>query len=386
MSSYLTAEPALRRLELTITRRLDGLLQGEHLGLFPGPGSEPAEARPYQAGDDVRRMDWNVTARTNEPHVRELVADRELEIWALLDASASMDFGTASMEKRELALAALAAVGFLTQRTGNRMGAHLLHGDGVRVLPARTGRPHLMALLRAVFSLPRTPPGTPGSLLGAAADQLCRTVRRRGLVVVVSDFLDAPRTWEGPLRRLTARHQVLAVEVLDPRELSLPDVGVLTLVDPETGRRREVSTAGARLRLRYAEAAAGQRAAIEAGLRRAGVAHLRLRTDGDWVRDLVRHVLKHRRLAHRSAAAGPSPAPLSTTTTAGRPSGNGPSPEPAGSGEGRRRGLARLAAFRRALARSDAPSEEDRPLGQGRPAGRGQVVGEGPPPGGGEVA
>uniref|UniRef100_UPI0007C74530 DUF58 domain-containing protein n=1 Tax=Nonomuraea sp. SBT364 TaxID=1580530 RepID=UPI0007C74530 len=298
MISYLTAEPALRRLELTITRRLDGLLQGEHLGLFPGPGSELAEARPYQPGDDVRRMDWNVTARTAEPHVRELVADRELEIWTLLDATASMDFGTARMEKRELALAAVAAVGFLTQRTGNRMGAHLLHGGGVRVLPARTGRPHLMAVLQAMFGLPRTPPGTAGPRLGAAIEQLGKVVRRRGLVVVVSDFLDEPPAWEPALRRLAARHQVLAVEVLDPRELTLPDVGILTLVDPETGRRREVSTASARLRLRYAEAAAAQRAAIGTGLRRAGAGHLRLRTDGDWVRDLARHVLTQRRLAH----------------------------------------------------------------------------------------
>ncbi|NRQ34070.1 DUF58 domain-containing protein [Nonomuraea sp. NN258] len=302
MTSYLISEPALRRLELTITRRLDGLLQGEHLGLLPGPGSELAEARAYQPGDDVRRMDWNVTARTNEPHVRDLVADRELEIWALLDASASMDFGTAAMEKRELALSALAAVGFLTQRTGNRIGAHLLHGGGVTVLPARTGRPHLMALLRAAFALPRTPPGVAEPPLGAAADRLGRVVRRRGLVLVVSDFLDAPPTWEPPLRRLSARHQVLAVEVLDPRELTLPDVGVLTLIDPETGRRREVPTGSARLRRRYAEAAAGQRAEIEAGLRRAGAAHLRLRTDGDWVRDLVRHVMRQRRLARLNVA------------------------------------------------------------------------------------
>ncbi|MEV0822854.1 DUF58 domain-containing protein [Nonomuraea rubra] len=309
MKPYLIAEPALRRLELTITRRLDGLLQGEHLGLVPGPGSEPAESRPYTAGDDVRRMDWNVTARTNEPHVRDLVADRELEIWALLDATASMDFGTAAMEKRELALSALASVGFLTQRTGNRIGAHLLHGGGVRTLPARTGRPHLMALLQAAFALPRTPPGVAEPLLGVAAEQLGRVVRRRGLVVVVSDFLDTPETWELPLRRLTARHQVLAVEVLDPRELTLPDVGILTLVDPETGRRREVATGSARLRRRYAEAAAGQRDAIAQALRRAGATHMRLRTDRDWVRDLVKHVMRQRRFASLAAtpmgAAGP---------------------------------------------------------------------------------
>lgn len=299
--SYLAAEPALRRLELVVTRRLDGLLQGEHLGLLPGPGSEFAEARPYQPGDDVRRMDWNVTARTAEPHVRELIADRELEIWILLDATASMDFGTAKMEKRELALAAVAAIGFLTQRTGNRMGAHLMHGGGVRTLPARTGRAHLMTLLQAMFALPRPEPGTAEPSLGAVADRLGRTARRRGLVVVVSDFLDEPQTWERPLHRLAVRHQTLAVEVVDPRELTLPDVGVLTLVDPESGRRREISTAATRLRRRYAEAAAAQREAISGALTGAGVPHLRLRTDGDWVRDLIAHVLRQRRLAAASA-------------------------------------------------------------------------------------
>ncbi|MBB5084236.1 DUF58 domain-containing protein [Nonomuraea endophytica] len=301
LHGYERAEPALRRLELTITRRLDGLLQGDHLGLLPGPGSELAEARPYQAGDDVRRIDWNVTARTAEPHVRDVVADRELELWVLLDASASMDFGTAAMEKRDLALAATAAIGFLTQRTGNRIGAHLLHGSGLRTLPARTGRPHLMALLQEIFTMPRARPGTKVAALGTAAQRMGRTVVRRGLVVVVSDFLDPPETWEPELRRLAVRHQVLAVEVLDPRELALPDVGLLTLMDPETGRRREYATASARLRRRYAEAAAAQRAGIETALRRARAAHLRLRTDGDWVRDLVEHVLRQRRLARLGA-------------------------------------------------------------------------------------
>ncbi|MFC6087503.1 DUF58 domain-containing protein [Sphaerisporangium aureirubrum] len=302
----LLAEPRLRGLELTVVRRLDGLLQGEHLGLVPGPGSEAGEARMYTPGDDVRRMDWNVTARTAEPHVRDMIADRELEIWVLLDASPSMDFGTGLMEKRDLALAAVAAVGFLTARTGNRIGAHVLHGGTVRRLPARTGRPQLMALLRTIHTLPRAEPGGPARALGTAAEELRRSARRRCLVVVVSDFLDDPATWERPLRHLAVRNQVLAVEVVDPRELELPYVGVLTLVDPETGRRREVSTASPRLRARYAEAAAGQRAAIGAALRRAGAAHLRLRTDRDWVRDLVEHVMNQRRLA---GAAPPPPRP-----------------------------------------------------------------------------
>jgi uncharacterized protein (DUF58 family) len=300
---HLLSEPALRRLELTVVRRLDGLLQGEHLGLLPGPGSELAEARPYEVGDDVRRMDWNVTARAAEPYVRDMTADRELETWVLLDASASMDFGTARMEKRDLALAAVAAVGFLTGRTGNRIGAYILHGGGVRRVPARTGRQHLMVLLHAVSALPRAEPGAPAPPIGPHAEQLGRSLRRRGLAVLVSDFLDEPATWERSVRHLAVRHQVLAVEVLDPRELTLPDVGVLTLVDPETGRRREVATAGPKVRERYAAAAAEQRAAIAAALRRTGAAHLRLRTDGDWVKDLVRHVLVQRRLARLAPSA-----------------------------------------------------------------------------------
>jgi uncharacterized protein (DUF58 family) len=312
-SQLVPAEQVLRRLELRVSRRIDGLLHGDYLGLFPGPGSELAEARVYRPGeDDIRRMDWNVTARTTVPHVRDLVADRELETWALVDASGSMDFGTAGSEKRDLATNAVAAIGFLTAHGGNRLGAHIAHAGGVRRIPARSGRGALFAMLRVLLELPRTPEGSAGGLpLGAAVDGLRRTVRRRGLVVVVSDFLDgldhpeAP-DWERPLRRLTARHQVLAIEILDPRELELPDVGLLTLVDTETGRRREVSTANRRTRERYAEAAAAQREAIRAALRRAGVGHMQLRTDRDWLRDIVRYVVAHRRMARAGGGQAPT--------------------------------------------------------------------------------
>jgi uncharacterized protein (DUF58 family) len=298
-----TPEHALRRLELIITRRLDGLLQGDRLGLLPGPGSEYAEAREYQPGDDVRRMDWNVTARTTTPHVRDVVADRELETWVLVDASASMDFGTGGLEKRDLAVAAVGAVGFLTAGAGNRLGAFVLHRDGIRRAPARTGRSHLLGILRSLLTADRTAPGAAGPTLAGAMSDLGHGASRRGLVVVVSDFLDESG-WESPLRRLRSRHQLLAVEVVDPRELELPNVGLLTLVDPETGRRREVSTANPRLRQRYAEAAAEQHRGTAAALRRAGAAHLRLRTDRDWLRDLVRHIAAQRRLA-RAAARRP---------------------------------------------------------------------------------
>jgi uncharacterized protein (DUF58 family) len=251
-------------------------------------------------------MDWAVTARTNVPHVREVDADRELTTWVLVDGSASMDFGTAELEKRELAVAAVAAVGFLTAGAGNRIGAHVLRAGGIRRVPARTGREHLQALLRELLTAPRDGTGGEGNL-ATALEGLERTAVHRGLVVVVSDFLDegadgAEPGWERPLKRLAARHQVLAVEVTDPRELELPDVGLITLIDPETGRRREVATGNRKLRERYAEAAREQRAAVGAALRRTGASHLPLRTDRDWVADIVRYVLHQRRRASAAPA------------------------------------------------------------------------------------
>jgi uncharacterized protein (DUF58 family) len=301
----LSPERRLRHLELTITRRLDGLLHGSYLGLLPGVGSEPAGSREYRPGEDeVRRMDWSVTARTTVPHVRTVDADRELATWVLVDATASMDFGTAEFEKRELAVAAVAAVGFLAAGTGNRLGAHLLSPAGVRRFAARGGRTHLLGILHALLAAPRATTGN-AAALADAVDGLNRAVPRRGLMVVVSDFLDgldddglgpAPPAWEQPLRRLTARHQTLAVQVGDPREIDLPDVGLLTLVDPETGHRREVPTASRRLRERYAAAAAQQQATVTAAIKRSGAGHLGLRTDRDWVADIVRHVHAQRRL------------------------------------------------------------------------------------------
>jgi len=299
-------QAALRHLELTITRRLDGLLQGDHQGLVPGSGSDPGEGRVYQPGDDVRRMDWNLTARTTVAHVRETIADRELETWVVVDQSASLDFGTAACEKRDLALAATAAVGFLTARAGNRLGALLLRPGGLVTVPPRSGRDSVMALLQRVATTPRahTPgPSTakrlaergPTADLSTALRAVGPLARRRGLVVVISDFLD-PAGWERLLRSVRGRHEVLAVEVLDPRELELPPVGLLTLVDPETGRRIEVQTARNQVRRRYAEAAAGQRAEIARALRSAAVPHLTLRTDRDWLLDIVRFVALRRRL------------------------------------------------------------------------------------------
>ncbi|HEX6346850.1 DUF58 domain-containing protein [Umezawaea sp.] len=285
-------EAALRTLELEVRRRLDGLLQGNHLGFVPGPGSEPGEARTYQPGDDVRRMDWAVTARTTVPHIRETVADRELETWMAIDLSPSLDFGTAVCEKRDLAIAATAAVAHLTRGGGNRIGALVSTGDTLVRVPARGGLAHARGLVRRVAETPRAPEGTRGDLAGVV-EQLRRPPRRRGLVVVVSDFL-GDTGWQRPLRALSARHDLVAIEVVDPRDIDLPEVGTVVLADPETGRQREV-TASPLLRREFAAAAAEHRADVASGLRQAGAGHLVLRTDSDWIADVVRFVVARKR-------------------------------------------------------------------------------------------
>jgi uncharacterized protein (DUF58 family) len=309
-------EEVLRQLELLVTHRLDGLLQGDYHGLLPGPGSEPGESRPYQPGDDVRRIDWNLTARTTVPHVRDEVADRELETWVVVDCSASLDFGTALCEKRDLVVAAVAAVGFLTARIGNRLGAVLVTPEGIVRVPAQGGRQALFALLHRLVTRPRAAEGQGATDLAAGIRQLLQPPRRRGMAVVVSDFLAAP-DWHRPLRGLALRHQALTIEVVDPRELELPNVGYLSLVDAETGRRLDVPTNKPKLRQRYAEAAAAERAAIAAAIRQAGAQHLVLRTDRDWMRDVVQFVVtsRHRRAGVNAAtpalagAGSPPPPP-----------------------------------------------------------------------------
>ncbi|GAA1977967.1 DUF58 domain-containing protein [Amycolatopsis minnesotensis] len=285
-------EAGLRTLELEVRRRLDGLLQGNHLGLVPGPGSEPGEARPYQPGDDVRRMDWAVTARTTVPHIRETVADRELETWLVADLSASLDFGTALCEKRDLVVCAAAAIAHLTGGGGNRLGALVTTGGETARVPARGGLAHARGLVRKIAQTPRAAEGTRGDL-GAAIEQLRRPPRRRGLAVVISDFLGDPE-WQRPLRALSARHDLIAVEVVDPRDVELPDVGTVVLADPETGRQREVH-ASPLLRKEFAAAARAHRDEVAAGIRRVGAAHLVLRTDSDWIADTVRFVVARKK-------------------------------------------------------------------------------------------
>ena len=283
---------ALRKLELTVRRKLDGVLHGDHLGLLPGPGSEPGESRIYQPGDDVRRMDWSVTARTTHPHVRQMIADRELETWLVIDMSASLDFGTTGCEKRDLAVAAAAAITFLNSGGGNRIGAIVANGDSVRRVPALSGRMHEQEMLRTIATMPKAPTGVRGDL-AAAIDALRRPERRRGMAVIISDFL-GPINWMRPLRAIAGRHEVLGIEVLDPRDVELPPVGDVILQDTESGVTREF-TIDEQLRSDFEKAAAAHRAEVARTLRRCGAPLLSLRTDRDWIADVVRFVANRKR-------------------------------------------------------------------------------------------
>jgi uncharacterized protein (DUF58 family) len=283
---------ALSTLELAVKRKLDGVLHGDHLGLIPGPGSEPGESREYQPGDDVRRMDWAVTARTTHPHVRQMIADRELETWLVVDMSASLDFGTAVCEKRDLAVAASAAITFLNSGGGNRFGAVIANGATITRVPARSGRQHLQTLLRSIATTPKAPVGVRGDL-AVAIEELRRPERRRGMAVIISDFL-GPINWMRSLRAIAGRHEVLGIEVLDPRDVELPDIGDVVLQDAESGVTREF-TIDAQLRDDFGRAAAAHRAEVARTLRSCGAPLMSLRTDRDWISDIVRFVESRRR-------------------------------------------------------------------------------------------
>jgi len=280
---------SLRALELTIGRRVDGLLAGDYRSAFAGVGSELWQLRQYEPGDDVRRIEWNVTARTGEPHVRVELAERVLVTWLVLDASASMAFGTAERPKADVAEGVAIAVGYAATRRGNRLGT-IAFGDEARVEAPRQGR---RALLDTLQLLREIPPGGSGTLHDAL-DLADRVVRQRALVIVVSDFR-GKLDWQPALLRLAGRHTVLAVEIRDPREQELADVGELRLVDPETGRQLRVDTSDRRLRERFATAAADERASLVRALASVGVRHVALSTDGDWLRPLAAFLRRRER-------------------------------------------------------------------------------------------
>ena len=276
----------LRALELEVGRRLSGMLAGEYRSSHYGDGVELAQVRPYVPGDDVRRIEWNVTARTGEPHVRVNLAERVLVTWLVLDTSPSMSFGTADRRKADVAEGVALAIGHVATRRGNRLGAITFGDDNPRAVPPRPGRVGLIGLLTALRR-EREPEGRVGATsLGEAATRANALGRQRSLVVLVSDFR-GPLDWRRPLLELAGRHDVVAVEVRDPREQELPNAGELWLVDPETGRQLRVNTRDRKLRARFATAAAEERRGLESTLAALGVRHVVLGTSGDWLRTLA---------------------------------------------------------------------------------------------------
>jgi uncharacterized protein (DUF58 family) len=301
------AEHVLRRLEWTAIKRLDGLLQGDYRTLLRGSGLDLADLREYQHHDDVRHIDWNVTARMQVPHVRVFTEDREMAAWFLLDLSPSVDFGSGEQRKRTVSAEFVAVLARMLTRHGNRVGA-LLYGSGVdTVIPTRGGRRHVLHLLHSMQVRPlATEDGTTKlrDLLEAGAN----LIKRRSTIFVVSDFISEPG-WARPLALLAQRHEVVAVRVVDPLELDLPDLGLLTMRDAETGEQVLVDTHDKGFRKRFARIAAQREAELRAGFVRAGVDALELSTDGDLVDAVVRFTEMRKRRA-RLSTGGAFPAHL----------------------------------------------------------------------------
>ena len=272
-------EELLRKLEWTVIRRLDGLLQGNYRTLFRGFGLDLADLREYQYHDDVRHIDWNVTARLQTPYVREYNEDREISAWFLLDLSPSVDFGSGAVRKRAVANDFVAVLARLLTRHGNRVGA-LLYGDKVdTVIPARSGRRHVLHLMSRMAARPQL-----ARSAGTRLDELLKSgfqmVKRRSLVFVVSDFISAPG-WAKPLALLARRHEVLAVRLYDPLEMELPDIGLFVMQDAETGEQLFIDTHDRGFRKRFAELARRRELELRGAFRDAGVDALELATDDD---------------------------------------------------------------------------------------------------------
>ena len=281
------SERLLRALEITVARRMEGLLAGDYRSRLLGQGSELAQIRPYILGDDVRQIDWNVTARTGDPHVRVQHAERVLVTWLVLDTSPSMNFGTAERRKADVAEGAAIAIGHVATRRGNRLGVVTFGDARPRSTPVRQGRRGLIGLLTALRDDAEEPEERVGATsLGEAIRRADALARQRAFVVLVSDFR-GPEDWRRPLLQLAGRHDVVAVEIRDPREQELPNAGELWLVDPETGRQLRVDTRSAKLRRRFADAAAAERRHVARTLASLGVRHVVLTTSGDWLRELA---------------------------------------------------------------------------------------------------
>ena len=305
-ASTQTPERILQRLDWKVVRRLDGLLQGDYRSLFYGNGIDFADLREYQAEDDVRFIDWNVTARMDVPHVRQYVEDREITAWFLLDLSPSIDFGSVRHQKRAMLIDFVTSVARVLTKHGNRVGAVFYSGANApatagnttqkietKVIPARGGR---MQVLRLVNDLLKQQPlaRAPFTNLTPMFESALRSIKRRALVFVVSDFISMPG-WETPLRLMTRKHEVLAVRLWDPREVELPDIGPMLMEDAETGEQLYIDTHDKKFRQRFKEAALKREAELNDTLKRAGVDALALSTEDDVVRALLRFAARRKK-------------------------------------------------------------------------------------------
>ena len=300
MGTFTSApERVLQRLDWQVIRRLDGLLQGDYGTLFHGSGVDFADLREYQYGDDVRYIDWNVTARTTIPYIREYVEDREITAWFLLDLSPSVDFGSSDSErmKRSVLIDFVTTLARLLTRRGNRVGA-ILYGRQVdRTIPARGGRVQVLRLVNDLLRQPQLP-AAPFTDLAPLLEAGQGSIKRRSLVFVISDFISSPG-WERPLNLLTQRHEVVAVRLFDRREVELPDVGPLLMEDAETGQQLYVDTHDKGFRRRFREASERREATLRDAFRRSGVDAVALSTDDDLVHAIVRMATFRRRRRRR---------------------------------------------------------------------------------------
>ena len=281
-----TPERILQRLDWKVIRPLDGILQGDYRSLFYGAGLDLADLREYQFGDDIRHIDWNVTARMNTPYVRQYLEDREINVWFLLDLSPSVDFGTVNLLKRNVLIDFVGTMARIFTRHGNRVGAVLYDSQVERVIPAAGGRPQVLRIVNDLLRqppLPRAPLTNLSTMLQAAY----RAIKRRSLIFIVSDFISAPG-WDKPLGLLAQRHEVLCVRLIDRLETELPNIGGIVVEDSETGEQLFIDTNDRRFRERFHQAAAEREYNLNAIFKRVGIDMLTLSTEDDLVAAIVR--------------------------------------------------------------------------------------------------
>jgi uncharacterized protein (DUF58 family) len=295
-------EVILRRVEWTVLRRLDGLLQGEYRTVFRGHGIDLADIREYEPGDDVRYIDWNVSARMDTPYVRQYLEDREVTAHFLLDLSPSVDFGTISTLKRDQLVDFVALLARLLTRHGNKIGAILYAGTVERTIPAGSGKMQVLRLLNDIIQLPRLQ-SAPYTSVAELIEYALRTIKRRSVIFLVSDFFTASG-WERPLGTLARKHEVIAVRLEDPRERELPDIGMVVMNDAETGESVHVDTHDAKFRKRFEAVVRKRDAELHGAFARCGVDVLTLSTEEDLVGAVLRFAAlrKQRRGMHAAVA------------------------------------------------------------------------------------